>query len=355
MGPRRPKFWCPSWRLGAFAVAWAVCLNLFLQVLRPELAAADASGVEDGSTERRKRRLEKRRRAIEEFLNGRWHGARVQEPVAVVLAADVVAEDFVVPTASPEALPARLRVVDFPLAWPTLSAQMRAWEASSSTLNALLAVPDHLVLAAARLLGQARPGDGGVLDALLDVSVDRRNGSLLSEFLTQFGERQQRYFASYEESTLADTQDFDDFVDDQKKLVWDALKRTYAARYRIRADETLRDTAYDPSSWRGLDFAIVPPLAVGYALYRGFEKRFSFAGTRLRVSIEALSEWRRDELPAGLALEWAPKGWPIGVIASAGMEEGSFKMDFIGIGTNLEMVRRVLALQRLEPGEYRPR
>jgi hypothetical protein len=353
MGPRRPRFWCPSWRLGAFAVAWAVSLNLFLQVLRPELAAADASGVEDGSLERRKRRLEKRRRAIEDFLNGRWHGARVQEPVAVVLA-DVGAEEYL-PASAPEALPARLRVVDFPLAWPTLSAQMRAWESSSPAINALLAVPDHLVTAAARLLGQMRSGDGGVLDSLLDVNVDRRDGSLLSEFLSQLGERQQRYFASYEESTLADTQDLDDFLDDQRKLMWDALKRTYAARYRIRADETLRDAAYDPATWRGLDFAVVPPLAVGYALYRGLEKRFSFAGTRLRVSIEALSEWREDDLPAGLALEWAPKGWPVGLIASAGMDGGEFRMDFVGIGTNLEMVRRVLALQRVEPGDRRPR
>lgn len=350
MGPRRARFWCPTWRLGAFALASAVCLNLFLLGLRPESAAAEASGADDGSQERRKRRLEKRRKAIEDFLNGRWHGARVQDPVAVVLSADLSEE--VLP--APEALPARLRVVDFPLAWPTLSAQLRAWEASNPTLDALLSLPDRLVSAAARLLGQARPGDGGVLDGLLDVRVERGGGSLLSDFLGHFGERQQRYFASYEESTIADTQDLDDVLDDQRKLLWDALKKTYQSRYRIRADESLREAAYDPTRWRGVDFVLVPPLAVGYALYRGLDKRFSVMGGKLRVSIEALSDWRDDDLPAGLGLEWAPNGWPVGLIATAGLEEGEFRMDFIGIGTNLEMVRRVLALQRVEGGE-RPR
>jgi hypothetical protein len=352
MGPRRSRFWCPSWRLGVFVVASAVTLNFFLQWLRPDVASADATGAEDRSIERRKRRLERHRKTIESFLNGPWSGARAQDPVAVVLSADVA--DELVPAPELEALPTQLRVVDFPRVWPTLAQQMRTWDVSNHGLEAILALPDRLVTAAARLLSQARSGDGGVIDTLLDVGYERREGSLISDFLAQLGQREQRYFASYEESSLADTQEVDDFIDDQRKVLWDALRRTYAARYRIRADETMREAAYDPATWRGIDFVLVPPLVVGYAMYRGLDKRFSIGGTRLRIAIEPLADWRHDELPAGLALEWAPAGWPIGLIASAGLEGGEFRMDFIGIGTNVEMVRRALTLQK--PGEdVRPR
>ena len=336
MGPGRSRFWCPSFRLGAFIVASAVALNLFLQLFRPDTASADASGVEDGSLERRKRRQEKRRRMIDNFLGGRWHGARLQEPVAAVMPADV-AESI-------EALPARLRMVDFPSTWPLLAEELRAWEPTSSTLDSILALPDRLVGAAASALGRARSGDGGILDRLLDMGVEPHRGSLIGDFLQRLGEREQKYFASWEESEVADTQAVGDFVDDQRKVLWDALRRTYAARYRIRADETLREGMFDLSHWRGVDFVVVPPLAAGYAMYRGVDRRFSFAGTRLRVALEPLSEWREDDLPAGLGLEWAPEGWPVALIATAGLEDGAFKMDFVGIGTSIGMVRRALAL-----------
>ena len=342
MGPGRSRFWCPTLRLGAFVVAAAVGLNLCLQILRPDPSPADTGGFEDGSVERRKRRQEKRRRAIETFLSGRWLGARVQEPVFEVVAADLPKE--ILAARPPEVLPQRLRMVDFPATTAILADQLRLWDPPSQNLEAILALPDRLVQAAASGLGRTRSGDGGILDGLMDVDTGRQEGSLVRDFLSRVAEREQTYFAAWGESTVVDSQDLDDFIDDQRKLLWDALRRTYATRYRIRADETLKDGAFDLDRWRGVDLLVVPPLVVGYAVYRGVDRRFSFAGTRLRVSIEPYSAWREDELPAGLGLEWGPAGWPVSLIATAGMEDGDFKMDFIGIGTSLGMVRRALSM-----------
>ncbi len=348
MGPGRSRFWCPSFRLGAFVVASAVALNLFLQLFRPDTASAATGGVEDGSVERRKRRQEKRRRTLETILKGRWFGAQLQEPVAVVMAADLTG-DLLVASPPVEAMPHRLLMVEFPATTPILADEVRAWEPRSPNLDALLALPDRLVEAAASGLGQVRSGDGGILDRLMDVGAEKRGGSLIGEYLQRLGEREQRYFASWEESTVADTQDVDDFLDDQRKILWDTLRRTYAARYRIRADETLKEAAFDIDRWRGIDLLVVPPLVVGYAMYRGVDRRFSIGGTRLRVAVEPYAEWREDAVPAGLGLEWAPEGWPVSLIATAGLEDGDFKMDFIGIGTSIGMVRRALTLaQRVE-------
>ncbi len=352
MGPGRSRFWCPSFRLGAFVVASAVALNLFLQLFRPDTAAAASGGVEDGTVERRKRRQEKRRRTIETFLRGPWQGALLQEPVAVVMAADLPGE-LRIASPSVEVLPQRLQMVEFPSTWPILADELRAWNPPSPNLEAILALPDRLVEAAAAGLGQVRSGDGGILDRLMDVGAEKQGGSLIGEYLHRLAEREQRYFASWEESTVADTQDVDDFLDDQRKLLWDTLRRTYSARYRIRADETLKEAAFDVDRWRGIDLLVVPPLIVGYAMYRGVDRRFSIAGTRLRVAIEPYSEWRDDAVPAGLGLEWAPEGWPVSLIATAGLEGGDFQMDFIGIGTSIGMVRRALTLA--QPEQYRDR
>ena len=142
--------------------------------------------------------------------------------------------------------------------------------------------------------------------------------------------------------------DPDDLLDDQRKLVWDVLRRTYQARYRLRADDTMREDAFDIRGWRGIDLIVVPPLLAGYAMYHGLDKKVSFAGTQLRLSVEPFSKWREDDVPAGLGIEWGPEGWPVSIIVTAGLDDGNFQSDFVGIGTSIGMVRRALALQEVE-------
>ena len=205
MGPQRPRFWCPAFRLGAFVAAWAVGFLLFLDLLRPEPVSADTSSGEDGAAERRRRRFDRRRRSIETFLRGRWHGAVLQEPVAVV-----------VPF---EELPEKLSLVEFPSAFPLLVEEARIWNPPSPVLESVLALPDRLLETAVGLLGRARPGDGGVFDRLLDFQAEPGRGSLLAELGGTWLEREERWAAGLEDSTVFDTLDVDDLLDEQKKLL----------------------------------------------------------------------------------------------------------------------------------------
>lgn len=342
MGPGRSRFWIPSPRLGACLAVWAVALSFLLQTCRPDLLSAETSGEQDGSDERRKRRQERRRRMIENILHGRWHGATLQDPVAVVVPLDL-AEEFIQPFEPAEA-PERLRGVEFPMTYPILAEEARAWSSPNPVVESLLALPDQLVGAVAAAFNQIRPSDGGIVDRLLSVGVQNPGESLLHSYFELLFEREQRYFTRFEETTVVDTLDEDDLLDDQKKLVWETLKRTYQARYRLKNYEKVSDDAFEFSGWRGIDLVVVPPLMAGYLMYHGIDKKFSILGTKCRLSLEPYSDWKDDDLPAGAGLEWAPDGWPVALIVTAGMEDGKFKGDFIGVGTSIGMVRRMLAL-----------
>ena len=182
----------------------------------------------------------------------------------------------------------------------------------------------------------------------MSVGVENGQKSLVDDYFSRLLVREQRYFAKFEETTVIDSEDRDELIDDQRKMIWEVLRRTYQARYRLRAENTMQEDAFDIAGWRGIDLIVVPPLLAGYAMYHGVDKKFSFAGTRLRLSVEPFSKWRDDDVPAGLGIEWGPEGWPVALIVTAGLDDGNFQSDFIGIGTSIGMVRRALALQEVE-------
>src|SRR5688572_28894568 len=335
VGPGKSRFWVPSPRLGAVVGACAVALGLFIQLFRPEILSAETSSGEDGSSERRKRRQDRRRQMIENIVKGRWEGAALQEPVAVVVPLEV-GEEFVLPPPL-EALPERLRGVEFPTAWPILAEEVRAWTPPSPVLESLLALPDHVVGAVAAALDSIRPGDGGIVDRLMSVGVENGRASTFNDFFSRLIVKEQSYFAKFEETTVIDSEDPDEMLDDQRKLIWDVLRRTYQARYRLRASETLKEDAFDIQGWRGIDLVIVPPLMAGYAMYHGIDRKVSFLGTRMQISIERFSKWRDDDVPAGIGIEWSVDGWPVSLIVTAGLEDGKFGGDFIGFGTSIGM------------------
>src|SRR5207244_6512322 len=102
---------------------------------------------------------------------------------------------------------------------------------------------------------------------------------------------------------------------DQRKVVWDALRRTYVSRYKVQADERIREEAWYLDRWSGADFALLPPLLGAYVFYRGFDKKFSVVGTKVLLSIEPVSEWyrpRHRDLTAALAFGWKLNGSPWG-------------------------------------------
>lgn len=194
--------------------------------------------------------------------------------------------------------------------------------------------------------------DRSITAQMLSVERSARQERLISEFLTQLGERERKYFANFSDSRANSfafengtaEADYTDLMMDQRKVFWDALRRTYLSRYKIQAEEKIKDDAWYFDRWSGADFVVLPPLLGAYLYYRGLDKKFSIAGTRLTLSIEPVSEWvrRSRDVSAAASVEWSMKEWPIGVIVSAGLHDGKYGLDFVGIGTSIGAVRQVL-------------
>jgi hypothetical protein len=195
--------------------------------------------------------------------------------------------------------------------------------------------------------------DGQSITAqMLSVQLGARKDRIAAEFLSQLGDRESRYFSGFGDSRAnsfafengtADA-DMNDLLLDQRKVFWDALRRTYLSRYKIQAEEKIKDDAWYFDRWSGADFVVLPPLLGAYVYYRGLDKKFNVMGTRLTLSVEPVSEWvrRNRDVSAAASVEWSMKEWPVGVIVSAGLHDGKYGLDFVGIGTSIGAVRQVL-------------
>ena len=195
-----------------------------------------------------------------------------------------------------------------------------------------------------------------MMSQILDVQMGPRKQRIWSEFMSQWTQREARYLGDFGNSR-ANTAGFEDgrsdadlrqLAIDQRKVFWDALRRTYLARYKVPSEEKIREEAWYLDRWSGADFVLLPPMLAGYVFYRGLDRRFSVLGTYVSLSIEPVSEWYRGnkrDLPAMVAVDWSMKHWPIGVIVSAGLHDGRYGLDFVGIGTSMGAVRRALTMQ----------
>lgn len=191
-----------------------------------------------------------------------------------------------------------------------------------------------------------------ITSQMLQVEMGPRKERIWNEFLIQLSGREQRYFSGFGDARAntfgfengTEAANLNDLALDQRKVFWDALRRTYLARYKVQAEEKIKDDAWYFDRWSGADFAVLPPLLGAYVYYRGLDKKINVLGTRVTVSIEPVSAWiRRNRDISGVAsLEWSMKGWPMGVIVSAGLHEGRYGLDFVGIGTSIGTVRQLL-------------
>jgi len=191
-----------------------------------------------------------------------------------------------------------------------------------------------------------------VMSQMLNLGVGPRQERIGREFLMQLGAREARYFSGFEDSRAnsfgfengTEGADLRDLMLDQRKVFWDALRKTYQSRYKVNAEEKIKEDAWYLDRWTGWDYAVLPPLLGAYVYYRGVDKKFSILGTRLTVSIEPVSEWARrtHDVSAAASAEWKMKDWPLGVIVSAGLHDGKYGLDFVGIGTNIGTVRQAL-------------
>lgn len=392
--PRRSRFWFPLVRLGAFFGAVVVAGNLFLQgAFTPAEPGVDRRADFMG---RSKRRLEKRLKAIERLFFGSDREP-VQDSGAICLAdpeleeaqdsEPIAKQDLPASIAAPELPPvllvtwqevpelpaARLRVERVLLEMSLTSEMVELFYRSGGADpagdigDALLWGPEALLDASLRcVLGLfPRPetyclrggSSGGITERILDIQIGPRERRIVADFAINWFDREQHFLSRFVDSSGFDplgvengTEDMDGrtLLREQGKVLWDAARKTYLSKYKFRGEERVRDDAFFIGDWRGVDFAVLPPLLSGYLWWRGLEKKVSMGETWLRVSVEPLSRWvtgSRD-LAAGVSLEWGIKGFPVGLIVSAGRYDGKAELDFVGIGTSIGMVRNALGYPR---------
>jgi len=194
---------------------------------------------------------------------------------------------------------------------------------------------------------------------MIDIQSSARKDRIFTVFMRLWFEREQKYLGSFEE-TRANTMgmqvgnedaELSELATDQRKIVWDVLRRTYLAQYKMGSEERVRDETWYFGRWSGMDFAVLPPLIVGYLYYRGLDKNIRMGDMALRIYFEPVSEFvhRNRDRSVATALEWTVKGLPVGVIVTAGLHDGRYGLEFAGIGTSIAAVREAVDLQYAPP------
>jgi hypothetical protein len=221
--------------------------------------------------------------------------------------------------------------------------------------NLLLVLPelifDEVVLGLHTL---ASDSDDTLTSKVLSVDVSGSSGHLFPEFLTFFSERESRFFAGFGDSYLA-TPDVERGVADvdmaaliveQRKVMWDVLKKTYFSKYKFRAEERIHEDAFYVNKWRGVDFVTLPPFIAAYLYYRGLDKSFTVYGTQVHILVEpGMRFFAKSDIIGAFIIDWRPtKDFPIGIIASTGMYNGKPEFEFIGIGTSIGEAKKAIAL-----------
>src|SRR5205085_6762474 len=110
---------------------------------------------------------------------------------------------------------------------------------------------------------------------MLEVGIGPRQERIGREFLMQLGTKEAKYFANFDDSRANSfgvengtaTADLRALALDQRKVFWDALRRTYLARYKVNAEEKIKEDAWYLDRWTGWDYAVLPPLLGAYVYY----------------------------------------------------------------------------------------
>lgn len=222
--------------------------------------------------------------------------------------------------------------------------------------NLLFTLPeivfDKALLGLREISGDGGP-DSNLTSKVLQVESTGSFGHLFPEFMTFLAEREGKFFAGLGNSYLttidvergvADVNQHDLMIE-EKKVLWDVLKKTYFSKYKFKAEERIHDDAFYVNQWRGIDFITLPPFIGAYLYYRGLDKNFSILGSHVHVLVEPLMRFTSSEVVGAIAIEWKPsKEWPIGIIASTGLHNSKPEFEFIGIGTSIGAVQKAIKM-----------
>lgn len=184
------------------------------------------------------------------------------------------------------------------------------------------------------------------------MNVEVHNVHLFSEFMTHFYERESKFLGGINDTYLSSpqledgktTMDMGDFMVEQRKVMWDVLKKTYFAKYKFQAEERLHDDAFYVNKWQGVDFLALPPFLAGYLYYRGLDKSFTLDEIKFRARFEPGMRFLTGEVVGAIMIDIRLKNFPIGIIGSMGLHNGKPDFEFIGIGTSIDSVKKALAL-----------
>jgi hypothetical protein len=233
-------------------------------------------------------------------------------------------------------------------------------------LEDLLRVPDAMLCCAVGTLQETFHSRGTVVrwvkgepqplsDRFLEFARTPTEDGLFMTFTRNLAAREGRFFAGLADSEIYTYEfedgtgelDHDEVMRKQRKIVWDAVRKTYVESYREKAEKTLKEDSFEVRAWMGRDFLVLPPMIAGYIYFRGLEKDFSVGPTRLRFSFEPLEEWLSgDDLWGAMDFECKLDGFPIGLVVSVGLHEDNLGLDFIGIGTGVGIAKKAVQLQR---------
>ena len=199
--------------------------------------------------------------------------------------------------------------------------------------------------------------EGPILSRVFAQSLKEPGERPFGDMVSQFVLREQKYFAKFQDSYLStvgveDGQEdinVEGLMADQHKVMFDAMRKFYFGRLGSKMDDRLRDESLDVGNWEAIDFVVAPTILAGFLYVRGWEKRFTAAGLTWSFQLESIRRilerrtGSHNDLVSAASLEIGFGDFPVKAIVSAGIQDGDFLMDFIGIGTSLGKAKQVVA------------
>lgn len=198
-----------------------------------------------------------------------------------------------------------------------------------------------------------KPDQNTITSRVMSIEVMGDN-HLFAEFMTHLYERERKFLGNFNGTYLSNpgiedgtaTVDIDDFKAEQKKVLWDVLKKTYFSKYRFQAEERINDDGFYINRWHGVDFIALPPFLAGYLYYRGLDKSLTIGDFKVRALIEPAQRLLTGDVVGAAMIDIRPRGWPVGIVGSMGLYGNKPEFEFIGIGTTIDAVKKAIKLQQ---------
>lgn len=201
--------------------------------------------------------------------------------------------------------------------------------------------------------------DPSLTDSFLSI-VERpaRQDGSMGIFLTHLFRLEAKFLQRFQGSYLNpvsvelgyDDYDENDILNEQFKVVFDATVRTLIERSGFESmTRRVNQEGFDVWKYRGKDYYILPPVIAALLYYRGLDYRMKVGKTKMRLQVapafevmDSLSD--RDHLIGAVGLEVQSPIKGVKILTFAGLREGRMELDFIGIGTDLEIARKALVI-----------